>query len=546
MEVQTNLSSEYLYKTSCEACGSSDGNAVYDDGHTYCFVCEKYVAGEAQAASSPRAARVPSDLILGGEVTALPSRRIREDTCQKFGYRVIDYRGHKAHAAPYYNANGEIVAQHLRTRDKDFPWLGDASEALPFGSHVWPKTGRMIVVTEGEVDALSMSQVQGNEYPVVSIGCGAGTGEATKVRKYFAKHLDYFRGFEKVVLMFDNDEPGRDSARAAAEVLGGTACIAELPLKDANEMLVEGRTKELINAMWRAKPWSPEGVVALADIVEEVLATPAQGKSYAWPVLTEATFGRRPGQIVVVGAGTGAGKTDFLIQDAAHAIIKHDEAVGLFFLESTPRDVALRIAGKIKRKVFHVPDGSWTQEELEEAVRELAATNKVFLYDNFGISEWDRIKARIRFLAHSHGVKYFVIDNLSAFSAVADDERRELERVMAEIAGLAQELEAFMWVVSHLATPEGKSHEEGGRVMARHLKGARAISHWAHYIIGLERNQQSDDEEERRTSIVRVLKDRFTGRANGFTFAAKYDFASGMLTEAQAAVFNEEPDGSDF
>jgi twinkle protein len=117
---------------------------------------------------------------------------------------------------------------------------------------------------------------------------------------------------------------------------------------------------------------------------------------------------------------------------------------------------------------------------------------------------------------------------------------------MAEIAGLAQELEAFMWVVSHLATPEGKSHEEGGRVMARHLKGARAISHWAHYIIGLERNQQSDDEEERRTSIVRVLKDRFTGRANGFTFAAKYDFASGMLTEAQAAVFNEEPDGSDF
>jgi twinkle protein len=540
--------SNYLYKTACESCSSSDANAVYDDGHTYCFSCGAYAGGDGEGGAAPQPrTRVPSDLIAGGEFTALPSRRIREDTCQKFGYRVAERGSGKVHVAPYYNAAGELVAQHLRDKDKNFPWLGDASEALPFGAHAWPKTGRMLVVTEGEIDALSMSQVQGNEYPVVSIGCGAGTGEATKVRKYIAARLDYFRGFEKVVLMFDNDEPGRDSARAAAEVIGAAAHIAELPsdVKDANDMLVAGRTKELINAMWRAKPYSPEGVVALADIIDSVLETPAVGKSYALPKLTQATFGRRPGQIVVVGAGTGAGKTDFLLQDAAHTIMEHDEPVGLFFLESTPRDVALRVAGKIHGKTFHVPDGSWTQEELEAAVRALAATNKVFLYDNFGISEWDRIKARIRFLAHSHGVRYFVIDNLSAFSAVADDERRELERVMAEIAGLAQELDAFMWVVSHLATPEGKSHEEGGRVMARHLKGARAISHWAHYIVGLERDQQSDDEEVRRTSTIRVLKDRFTGRANGLTFDAKYDFKTGMLVEAEAAAF-AEAEGSDF
>jgi twinkle protein len=538
--------SNFIYKAGCESCGSSDANATYDDGHTYCFSCGAYVPGDGEASAAPQRERVPSDLIQGGEFTALPSRRLREDTCQKFGYRVVERNGSKVHVAPYYNAAGQLVAQHLRTKDKDFPWVGDASEALPFGAHAFPKTGKMLVVTEGEIDALSMSQVQGNEYPVVSIGCGAGTGEATKVRKYIAKHLDYVRGFEKVVLMFDNDEPGRDSARAAAEVIGGAACIAELPLKDANEMLVEGRTKELINAMWRAKPYSPEGVVALSDIVDSVLATPAQGKSYALPALTQATFGWRYGQIVVVGAGTGAGKTDFLLQEAAHAITVHNESVGLFFLESTPRDVAIRVAGKIKGKTFHVPDGSWKQEDLESAVRDLAATNKVFLYDNFGISEWDRIRDRIRFLRHSHGVRYFVVDNLSAFSAVADDERRELERVMAEIAGLAQELDAFIWVVSHLSTPEGgKSHEEGARVMARHLKGARAISHWAHYIIGLERNQQSDDEAERITTIIRFLKDRFTGRANGFTFSAKYNFTTGMLVEAPAAEF-ASAEGSDF
>jgi twinkle protein len=48
--------------------------------------------------------------------------------------------------------------------------------------------------------------------------------------------------------------------------------------------------------------------------------------------------------------------------------------------------------------------------------------------------------------------------------------------------------------VSHLATPEGKPHEEGGRVMIRHFKGSRAIGFWCHFMFGLERNQQDQDD----------------------------------------------------
>ena len=89
--------SEYLFKEGCESCGSSDANAVYTDGHKFCFACEKYTPGdgEGEAVSQPRARRVPSDLIQGGEFQALPSRRIREDTCQKFGYRIAERGGHK-------------------------------------------------------------------------------------------------------------------------------------------------------------------------------------------------------------------------------------------------------------------------------------------------------------------------------------------------------------------------------------------------------------------------------------------------------------------
>ena len=35
----------FLHHTSCETCGSKDNNAVYDDGHQYCFGCRKYIPG---------------------------------------------------------------------------------------------------------------------------------------------------------------------------------------------------------------------------------------------------------------------------------------------------------------------------------------------------------------------------------------------------------------------------------------------------------------------------------------------------------------------
>lgn len=532
--------SNFLYKEACDGpkgCGSSDANAVYDDGHMHCFACGRHTPSEGEVSATPSKRKRVSGLITG-EIEALDARNIREDTCKHFGYRIGKHNGKRVHIAPYHNAEGELVAQHLRTKDKEFPWLGDVKEALPFGSHCFQKSGKKLVLTEGEIDCMSMSQVQGNQWPVWSIGCGAGynpnTGEAdSKVPKYIAKHLDLFRGFEEVVIMFDMDKQGIACARAAAEVIGPTAKIAELPLHDPNEMLKAGRTKELIDAMWRARPYSPEGVVTLSDILDKALSPRVAGKSLALEPLSRATFGRRPGEVWVLGAGTGAGKTDFLLQDAAHAITVHEEAVGLFFLEATAEDIGIRLAGKIAKKTFHVPDGSWTEDERRKSLTDLANTGRVFLYNNFGISDWDRIKARIRFLAHNNGVRYFVVDNLSAFSAVADDERRELERVMSEACGVAQELGAFIWIVSHLNTPEGKPHEEGGRVMDRHLKGARAIAQWAFFILGIERNQQAEDEEERRTSLFRVLKDRVSGRATGFTTLARYDFKSGMLEEVQ-------------
>lgn len=532
----------------CEACGSRNNKAVYRDGSTYCFGCETATRGDGEA-PTPRKKAMAGDLITEGlEIRALSTRKLTEETARKFGYALAQHKGRPVQVAPYYDAEGNLVAQKIRGADKSFSVRGDINKALPFGAQCWPKTGKKLVVTEGEIDALSMSQVQGNSWPVVSIPNGAQSA-----KKHFAECRDYYLGFDEVVLMFDMDEPGRKAAKDAAEVLGaGRAKIAELPLKDPNEMLVAGRTKELIDAMWRAKEYRPEGIVDMASLKEAVKQAPTMGISWWSDKLTALTYGIRLGEIYAFGAGTGVGKTDFFTQQIAH-LVEQGNAVGVFSLEQHPVETAKRIAGKVAHKPFHIPDAGWTEGDLDAAWDRLMKNGKVFLYDSFGANEWATIEQKIEYLVHAHGVRYIFLDHLTALAAAEEDERIALEKIMADMGALVKRLNIALFLISHLATPESGSHEEGARVTIRQFKGSRAIGFWCHYMFGLERNQQADDEEERTTTTFRVLKDRYTGRATGATFPLGYDQPTGILYEKAltptvnaGAVFTEEATPSDF
>ena len=57
-----------------------------------------------------------------------------------------------------------------------------------FGQHKWKPGGKMITVTEGEVDCMSVSQVQGNKY-IVSVPSGAQSAK---------KYIKKFRIFRKL------------------------------------------------------------------------------------------------------------------------------------------------------------------------------------------------------------------------------------------------------------------------------------------------------------------------------------------------------------
>lgn len=543
-------SSEFLYHLPCGKCGSSDANSMYSDGHQHCFACGSTVQGEGS--TSPQKggrSTVPASLITDGEIVGLGSRRIRQETCKKLGYRVGRFKGQPVQIAPYFNKDRQLVAQKLRFKNKDFRVLGDIKEALPFGSQAWPIGGRKLVLTEGEIDALAVAQAFDLKYPVWSISCGADKPAddfgnplpMTKIKKYIAKHGEHFKAFDEVVLLFDQDEPGQRSAEVAAKVIGHHARIAKLPLKDAGEMVAEGRTKELIDAIYRAQPYRPDGIVDLASLRDRIKERPKLGLSWCFPELTRLTYGKRVGELVALGAGTGVGKTDFMTQDMLHMVEEHGEKIGVFALEQEVTETGLRLVGKAASRPLHIPD-YWDPEVFDATWDRLVKDGMIFLFDHFGAMDWETVESHIEFLHHSEGVCWFYFDHLTAAAAAEEDERKGLERIMSRMGGLVKRLPIHITFVSHLSTPDGKPHEEGGRVMIRHFKGSRSIGFWSHFMFGLERDQQAEDEEERTTTTFRILKDRYTGRSTGKTFHLGYDPEKGLLYEKEDFGFNDESD----
>lgn len=513
--------SNFVRHVPCEECGSSDAGAEYDDGHTHCFACG---VTRGDPGDTPSISNVAKHGLIEGSFKALTARGITEETCRKWGYKVGRYKGRPVHVATYSPA-GSPVAQKIRFPDKDFTFLGKPKEAGLYGMQLWRDGGKKLVITEGEIDALSVSQLQGNKWPVISVPNGA-----QGAKKDLAKHIEYLETFEEIILMFDMDEPGRKASFECAELFTPGKCkIASLPLKDANECLLAGRGAEVIAAIWDAKTYRPEGILTGQELKGSARLRATRGLPYPWKGLTEATYGIRQHEIITLLAGSGMGKTEVWKEFAYH-LIGQKKKVGLVFLEEIPEHTWRCMIGKKIGKRIHLPDVEFDDAEVEDAEDFTAPYLEVF--DHRGVSDFEVIAAKIRYWVHS-GVQYIFVDHITAMAEGKgeDNINSRIHYIMEEINKLTQNLPVTVFLISHLKKSDGKPAEEGGRVTLDMAYGSGAIKQRSNFVFALERNQQADSEEDRHRSTFRILKDRYTGMGAGKTIKLHYNTDSGRLLE---------------
>jgi len=136
----------------------------------------------------------------------------------------------------------------------------------------------------------------------------------------------------------------------------------------------------------------------------------------------------------------------------------------------------------------------------------------LYLYDSFGSTESENLLSKIRYLAKGLGVRWVILDHLSIVVSGLEtyDERKLIDVTMTKLRCLVEETGIGLILVSHLRRPEGnKGYEDGMQTSLNSLRGSTAIAGLADCVIGLERDQ--NDEENKKYTTVRVLKNRHTG-----------------------------------
>ena len=499
----------------CEACGSSDGATIYTD-HKFCFVCEKWTPiGQNMEGGSPMPKRkLPIIPIQDMEIKSLKARGITSDTCKKYGYFTTKDEWGKSIQVANYTADGDVVFQKTRDRDKNFIVRGRKSHVF-FGQHLF-SGGRKLVVTEGEIDCLTVSQVQGNKYPVVSIPFGTKSALDT-----FKEQIEWLRCFDEVIVMFDSDEAGQKAIQSVSGILPPHKMkIASLPLKDPNDCLLAGQPDSIINAIWNAKEYRPDGIVNAADLKDEFFSeeTVIESFNFPWsPDLNKMTLGLRKGEMVLLTAGTGIGKSTMAREIAYKLKMIDGLKVGLVMLEENPKKTLRDIMSIACQKPLHLTWQTEDKEELKIVYDRIYGDGNFVIYDHFGSIEGGNLLEKIRFLITAEGCDCVIFDHVSiAVSGLeesAGDERKCIDRLMTNLRALIEETGAGIVVVSHLRKGDTKStpFEQGGIISLDDLRGSGTLKQLPDTVLALERNQQAEDEDVKNLLKLRVLKCRFTG-----------------------------------
>jgi twinkle protein len=486
-------------------CGkSSDAFCTYDDGHGHCFSCNKTFRPE-----TPMTDNVSYQYV--------PWRGINASTMEAFGVQTkVSAEGVPlAIAFPY----GETAKKVRTIEGKKFHSVGAMSDATLFGKDKFSAgSAKAITITEGEMDALSVFQMLGSKYPVVSVR------SASSARQDCAKERDYLNSFEKIYVCLDNDEPGEKATREIASLFDFNKVyhVRLTSHKDANDYLQNDKQEEFSRIWWNAKRFLPEGIVSSFSDFGEILSKDhaKEGVPYPFPKLTDMTFGIRTGEVVLITALEGRGKTE-MVRAIEYELLKNtDDNIGIIHLEESKARLLKGLAGYELKQPVHLPTSSVSDEEVLAAVKRLAKRDdRLHLYSHFGSTDPDTILDAIRFLVAACGCKYVFFDHITmAVSGLGDkDERVLLDYISTRLGMMVEELDFTLFLVSHV-NDDNKT------------RGSRNISKIADLWIDLNRDLEAPTEEERNITNVMIRKNRF-GARTGPSAKLKFDLDTFTVSE---------------
>ena len=213
------------------------------------------------------------------------------------------------------------------------------------------------------------------------------------------------------------------------------------------------------------------GFVSMREIVKESFRTIDQlsqskdvvtGLATGFVDIDEMTSGLQKGDLVIVAARPAMGKTSFCLNIAQHVALRVGETVGLFSLEMSKEQLALRLLCADARVDAHrlrtgkLNEKDWAR--LAKAYTDLSQS-KLYIDDSATISPLE-MRAKCRRLKAEFGLGLIIVDYLQLVSLAGRVENRqqEMSAISRSMKGLAKELGVPVIALSQLSrAPEART-----------------------------------------------------------------------------------------
>ena len=500
---------------------AGDNLVHYEDGSAHCFACDYDEQPDKQKQPEDMEGMLEFKDIARLPVRELAARSISEIAAKLYGVKVESDPESGADAAyyfPLYNNSKLVGYQRKVAREPgarvkgDVARVGETKGCAPFGANVAGHSGRMVVVTEGGEDCLAAYDLllrKGKKYRIV----------ATLGTDGWKRTIDYFSGYEKVIIAFDQDTAGKQAAADFAEALKpGQGVIARWDgPTDPNALLIAGHEDRFIDALWRAKPHQPDGIItgeAVWTRMQNYVAPAFVPYPDEWAELNDKLEGIREAEITMLTGGTSVGKTAYTRRIKSHLLLNTDWSIGEVELEETGektwRGVMESVLGKRWKES--------TEDERREAYDLTYGTRRIHTLDHR--SQYGRGQNLVGKFKHLHyglGCKAIMLDHVTLAVHEFGDGimgNPAQDQMMNEFLEFVEATGVHLFLISHLrkAPGGGKSFEEGAVPSLDDLKGSGSLKQVSFNIIGVSRNLQHEDEYERNVSQLHVLKCRETGK----------------------------------
>ena len=447
------------------------------------------------------------------------SRGIADETAQAFGVGGND-RGEVVF--PYYEDEAAFQANEptfisYRPGHKLKPGESKArrekgAKPVLFGMHLCKPENGMLYLFEGQFDCMAGYQSHGGNCVSVPSGC--------KDFSWLETCADFLSRYDRIAVIGDNDDPGREMLRALSQKLECAVYFPDFTLygrcKDANEVLHRHGAERLSQIMDNTHAAETLGLLNISEVAPQDMASIPRTLS-GFRALDKMTGGLYLGDLNVWTGKRGEGKSTVLTQIMLEAIEQGFHVCaysGEIPAERFKYGLCLQAAGSAC--VCDYEDratGRTTQYVPKDALQRINAwlDGRFWLYDN-RIAEADEAESVLRVFEKAYrryDCRVFLVDNLMTVRAC----RRESDFYQAQ-ADFTIRLRKFaerFGVVVHLVVHPRKTN---GRTVADNdeVGGLSTITNIACAVFAMRRMSEEEAQENDCDSVLSCLKNRAYGQ----------------------------------